>query len=100
MKPFLRQTLERLLLRLHELDALLSASDVVSDLDRFRAMTREHAEASVVAEQYNRLTRREADLAGAQTMLAEAIDDADMAAMAEEEIKAAKADIAQLDAAL
>ena len=48
MKPFLRHTLDRQLLRLHELDALLSASDVVSDLDRFRALTREHAEASVV----------------------------------------------------
>ncbi|MEO7158931.1 MAG: PCRF domain-containing protein, partial [Polaromonas sp.] len=103
MKPFLRQTLDRQLLRLHELDALLSATDVVSDLDRFRAMTREHAEASVVAEQYNRLTRREADLASAETMLAEAKNDpdsAEMAEMAEEEIKAAKADIAQIDEAL
>jgi peptide chain release factor 1 len=103
MKPFLRQTLERQLLRLHELDALLSASDVVSDLDRFRTLTREHAEASVVAEQYNRLTSREADLAGAESMLAEAKNDpdmADMTDMAEEEIKAAKADIAQLDEAL
>ncbi len=100
MKPFLRQTLDRQLLRLHELDALLSASDVVSDLDRFRALTREHAEASVVAEQYNRLTRREADLASAETMLAEAKNDPEMAEMAEEEIKASKADIAQIDEAL
>ncbi|MGH8831792.1 MAG: peptide chain release factor 1, partial [Polaromonas sp.] len=103
MKPFLRQTLDRQLLRLHELDSLLSASDVVSDLDRFRALTREHAEASVVAEQYNRLTSREADLASAESMLAEAKADpgmADMTAMAEEEIAAAKADIAQLDEAL
>jgi peptide chain release factor 1 len=100
MKPFLRQTLDRQLLRLHELDALLSASDVVSDLDRFRTLTREHAEASVVAEQYQRLTRREADLAGAEAMLAEAAGDADMAQMAEEEIKAARADIAGLDEAL
>ncbi|MGH6639711.1 MAG: PCRF domain-containing protein, partial [Polaromonas sp.] len=103
MKPFLRQTLDRQLLRLHELDSLLSASDVVSDLDRFRALTREHAEASVVAEQYTRLTSREADLASAESMLAEAKADpgmADMAAMAEEEIGAAKADIAQLDEAL
>ena len=44
MKPFLRQTLDRQLLRLHELDALLSASDVVSDMDRFRSLTREHSE--------------------------------------------------------
>ena len=100
MKPFLRHTLERQLARLHELDALLSASDVVSDLDRFRALTREHAEVSVVAEQYRRLTRREADLAGAESMLAEAKNDPDMADMAEEEIDAAKADIAQIDEAL
>jgi len=100
MKPFLRHTLDRQLLRLHELDALLSASDVVSDLDRFRTLTREHAEASVVAEQYNRLTRREADQAGAEVMLVEARNDPDMAAMAEEEIEAAKADIAQIDEAL
>ncbi|CDS53785.1 Peptide chain release factor 1 [Polaromonas sp. CG9_12] len=100
MKPFLRQTLDRQLLRLHELDALLSASDVVSDLNRFRTLTREHAEASVVAEQYHRLTRREADLASAESMLAEARNDPDMAAMAEEEMDAAKADIAQFDEAL
>ena len=100
MKPFLRQTLDRQLLRLHELDALLSASDVVSDLDRFRVLTREHAETSVVAEQYNRLTSREADLASAESMLAEAKSDPDMATLAEEEIAAAKADIAQIDEAL
>ncbi|RZJ15819.1 MAG: PCRF domain-containing protein, partial [Haliea sp.] len=97
MKPFLRQTLDRQLLRLHELDALLSASDVVSDLDRFRTLTREHAEASVVAEQYRRLTAREADLAGAESMLAESKADPEMAAMAEEEMAAARADILQLD---
>ncbi len=100
MKPFLRQTLDRQLLRLHELDALLSASDVVSDLDRFRSLTREHAEVSVVAEQYRKLTSREADLAGAQGMLLEAKDDPEMQAMAEEEITAAKADITQIDEAL
>lgn len=100
MKPFLRQTLDRQLLRLHELDALLSASDVVSDLARFRALTREHAEASVLAEQYTQFTRREADLASAESMRLEAKDDPDMAEMAEEEIAAAKADIAQLDEAL
>jgi peptide chain release factor 1 len=100
MKPFLRQTLDRQLLRLHELDALLSASDVVSDLARFRALTREHAEASVLAEQYNQFIRREADLASAESMRLEAEDDPDMAEMAEEEIAAAKADIARLDEAL
>jgi peptide chain release factor 1 len=100
MKPFLRQTLERQILRLHELDALLSASDVVSDMERFRNLTREHAEASLITAQYNKLTRREADLAGAQAMLAEAAADPDMTAMAEDEIDEAKADITRLDEAL
>jgi peptide chain release factor 1 len=100
MKPFLRQTLDRQLLRLHELDALLSASDVVSDMDRFRTLSREHSEVSVVAEQYRKLTSREADLLGAEDMLKESKGDADMTAMADEEITAAKADITQIDEAL
>ena len=41
MKPFLRQTLERQIFRLHEMDSLLCASDVVSDMNRFRKLTRE-----------------------------------------------------------
>jgi len=100
MKPFLRQTLDRQLLRLQELDALLSASDVVSDMGRFRSLTREHAEASLITAQYQRLTQRETDLAEAQALLADAGSDSDMSAMAEDEITAAKADIGRLDEAL
>ena len=100
MKPFLRQTLDRQLRRLHELDALLSASDVVSNMERFRSLSREHSEVSVVAEQYRKLTSREADLAGALELLAASKGDAEMTAMAEEEIEAAKADITQIDEAL
>ena len=40
MKPFLRDTLERQRLRLHELDALLSAPDATGDMARFRQLTR------------------------------------------------------------
>ena len=88
------------MLRLNELDALLSASDVVSNMERFRALSREHSEVTVVADQYRKLTAREADLAGAQELLASSKGDADMTAMAEEEIDAAKADITQIDDAL
>ena len=100
MKPFLRQTLDRQLLRLHELDALLSASDVVSDMNRFRSLTREHSEIGVVAEQYRKLTSREADFASAEQLVVESKGDPDMQQMAEEEVAAAKADIAQIDEAL
>ena len=93
MKPFVRDTLLRQKARLHELDALLSAPDVVSDLERFRTLSREHADASVIVEAFDRHQQREADLAAAQEMLA----DPDMAEMAQEEIEAAKADLERLD---
>ncbi|WP_310567257.1 peptide chain release factor 1 [Hydrogenophaga sp.] len=93
MKPFVRDTLLRQKARLHELDALLSAPDVVNDLDRFRTLSREHADASVIVEAFNRHQQREADLTAAQEMLA----DPDMAEMAQEEIDTAKSDLERLD---
>ena len=96
MKPFVRETLMRQRARLHELDALLSAPDVVDDMERFRNLSREHAEASNVVEVFNRYLQREADVAAAQEMLG----DADMADMAQEEIDSAQADLERLDAEL
>ena len=93
MKPFVRDTLLRQKARLHELDALLSAPDVVSDLERFRTLSREHADASVIVEAFDRHQQREADLAAAQDLLA----DPDMAEMAQEEIDTAQADLDRLD---
>ena len=93
MKPFLRQQLERYPVRLQELDFFLSQQDVVSDMDRFRALTREHAEVSTVAARYAAFLAREQELAGARQML----DDPDMVEMAQEEIGEAQADIAALE---
>ncbi|MGE0097067.1 MAG: peptide chain release factor 1 [Hydrogenophaga sp.] len=96
MKPFVRDTLLRQRARLHELDALLSAPDVVDDMERFRALSREHADASNVVEVFNRYLQREADLDSARDML----NDADMAEMAQEEIHHAEADLDRLDGEL
>ena len=93
MKPFLRQQLERYPVRLQELDFFLSQPDVVSDMDRFRALTREHAEVSDVAGRFAAFVSREKDLAGAREML----DDPDMAQMAQEEIAQALGDIVALE---
>jgi peptide chain release factor 1 len=93
MKPFLRQQLERYPVRLQELDFFLSQPDVVSDMERFRALTREHSDVSEVAGRYAAFRQREADLAGASGML----DDPDMAEMAREEVSAAQADLALLE---
>ena len=93
MKPFLRQQLERYPVRLQELDFFLSQPDVVSDMARFRALTREHAEVSDVAGRFAAFVSREKDLADAREML----DDPDLAQMAQEEIAQALGDIVALE---
>lgn len=95
MKPFIRATLERQRLRLHELDALLSAPDATKDLERFRKLTREHAENGALIEPWLRYQQREAELAEARVMAQE--DDAEMAALAQDEIAAAEAELAALE---
>ncbi len=95
MKPFIRDTLERQRLRLHELDALLSAPDATQDLERFRKLTREHAENGALVEPWLRYQQREAELAEARVMAQE--DDAELAALAQEEIAAAEAELAALE---
>jgi outer membrane protein assembly factor BamB len=98
MKPFVRETLERQRLRLHELDALLSAPDAVADMERFRKLTREHADTDAVVQPYLRYLQREADLREAEAMCKDS--DADMAAMAQDEAAQAQADLAALDTEL
>ena len=93
MKLFVQQTLERQSWRLEELDALLSAPDVVGNMERFRALSREHAELSELVTLYKQHQQREADLAGAKDMLG----DADMAEMAQEEIDACESDMVRIN---
>jgi peptide chain release factor 1 len=96
LKPFLRQQLERFPVRLQELDFFLQQPEVAQDMERFRALGREHAEVSEVAGLYARFRQREDDLAQAREML----DDADMAEMAREEIAALDLELPQLEDAL
>ena len=96
MKPFVRDTLMRQRARLHELDALLAAPDVVDNMDRFRTLSREHAETSNLTEVFNRYLQREEDMTSATEML----QDPDMAEMAQEEIDQAKTDLEVLDGEL
>jgi peptide chain release factor 1 len=96
MKPFLRQQLERYPVRLQELDFFLQQPDVANDMDRLRALTREHAEVSEVAGVYERLRRREADLDEARQMAADP-DMAELAEMALEEIAAIEAELPVLE---
>ena len=92
MKDTLRQQFERLAMRLAELDATLADPAVASDMSRFRALTREHAEVGALVQNFRHYEQRERDLATAREML----DDPEMAEMAQDEIASAEADIARL----
>ena len=83
-------------LRLAELDASLTDSAVVSDIKRFRALSKEQADVAEVVGLYRRYLQREADLTTAQELAA----DPEMAEMAREEIAQAQADMAHLQAEL
>ena len=93
MKPFLRQQLDRYPVRLQELDFFLQQPEITSDMERYRALTREHAEVSEIAGQFNRYLQRERDLVAAREMEA----DPEMADMAREEIAEIEAELPQLE---
>jgi peptide chain release factor 1 len=100
MKEALRQQLERLEMRLAELDASLSDPQVASDMNRWRAMAKEQADASELVGLFRRWKQRQSDLLSARELL----NDPEMAGMASEEIAAAQHDcealLAQLQTAL
>lgn len=93
MKPFLRTQLERYAQRLEELDFLLSREDIMGDMQKYRAISREHADVTAVAGRYQRYLQCEADIATAREML----DDPDMADMAQEEITAGEQELIKLE---
>ena len=94
MKPSLRLQLQRLAMRLAELDAHLADPKLSQDINRYRSVAREQAEAQALVQRLRHYEQREADEAAARLMLADA-DDAEIAEMAREEINAAQADQAQ-----
>ncbi len=100
MKPFLRQQLARYADRLGELEFLLSREDIMKDMTQFLVLSREHTEVAAVAGRWTRYQQREADLATAQDLLSHSSDDADMAALAQEEIEGASAELQQLEVEL
>jgi peptide chain release factor 1 len=93
LKPFLRQQLERYPVRLQELDFFLQQPEVVQDMARFRALSREHAEVSAVVGPFERLRELEAQLASSRELL----EDPDMAEMAKDEVAAIEAELPGLE---
>ena len=96
MKPSLRTKLDQLSARLDELDGLLGSPDVTDDLDRYRALTKEHADIAPVVARFHEFVRAEGDLATA----AEMASDPALRDFADEERAAAQARLAALEAEL
>ena len=93
MQAFLRTQLERYAQRLEELDFLLSREDIMGDMQKYRTISREHADVTAVAGRYARYQQCEADMVTAREML----DDPDMAEMAQEEITNGEAELIKLE---
>src|SRR6266550_8732869 len=93
MKPSLSIKLAQLATRLEELNGLLGAEDAARDLDRYRALTREHAEITPIVALYREWEQSGRDLAAAQEMLA----DPQMKSFADDESKAARARMGALE---
>ena len=100
MKDTLRLQFDRLEMRLQELDARLADPAVTADIGKLRELSREQSEAAEIVALYRRFTQREADRVAAQELMETSADDADMVAMAREEIAACDTDIESLNAAL
>jgi peptide chain release factor 1 len=96
MKQSLHTKLDQLALRLSELDATLAAPDAARDLDRYRALTKEHAEIAPVVARFRDYTAAEHDAAAAD----ELAQDPSMRDFADEERAAAQERMTALAAEL
>ncbi len=96
MKSSLHTKLDQLALRLSELDATLAAPDAARDLDRYRALTKEHAEIAPVVARFREYMAAEHDAAAAD----ELAQDPAMRTYADEERATAAAKMTALAADL
>jgi peptide chain release factor 1 len=96
LKSSIRFRLEQLADRLAELDALLGAEAATRDMESFRRLNRERAEIAEVVELFAAYRKAEADLAAAAAMEG----DPEMREFAREEMAAAQAGMARLEADL
>ncbi|MBU1264969.1 MAG: peptide chain release factor 1 [Gammaproteobacteria bacterium] len=96
MKPSLADKLARADERLEELDALLSQPEIAGDMDRYRKLTREHADLTPVVALYRKYKQVEADQKSARGML----EDPDMRELAEAELADCSTKIERLETEL
>jgi len=84
MKTSIKQKLQHLIDRLDEVNALLSDPEVMSDQNRFRALSQEHAQLTPVVETFTQYQAIESDLAEAKNLINSG--DPELKEMAQEEL--------------
>ncbi|MGD9889439.1 MAG: peptide chain release factor 1 [Halothiobacillaceae bacterium] len=92
MQDFIFERLQRLAERFEEMSALLSSPEVINDQTRFRELSREYAQLEPVVASLRAFDASQADLQAAREMAAGG--DAELRAMAEEEIDLLNAQLA------
>ena len=95
MKASLQQKLDALRIRYNELGQLMSQPDVISNQDKFKAYGQEYAKLEPVVACFTKYQANLVGLESAKQLISE--DDADMRAMAEEEIASLTKDQEQLE---
>lgn len=98
MKDSIVNKLDNLIDRYEELGALLSDSEIISDQDKFRPLSKEYAEVEPVVNCYNDYRQTLDDIEEAQSLLKDG--DADMREMAQEELSDAQSRRDEMEAEL
>lgn len=98
MNPGIERRLEQLLDRFEEVQALMSDSEVITDQHKFAALGREYSELETPVKIFQSFQAAQSDLDQAKEWLSE--DDADLKAMAKEELPALQAEVERLEEAL
>jgi peptide chain release factor 1 len=93
VKPALCDRLESIASRIDELSRVLADADATRDMERYRKLTREHAELEPIAALYADWRKAETDLQSAREMM----DDPELKALAEEEAVLARARLSGLE---
>lgn len=95
MKESLKTKLQTMLERFQEVERLLSEAEIIADQNKFKDLSKEYAQLEPVAQSYNNYCKSLDNMTELEELSSG--DDPDLAAMAEEEINQARADIASLE---
>lgn len=95
MKVSLLEKLDHLVERYAEVGHLLSDAEIISRQDKFRTLSQEYSELDPVVKTYQRFVRVMADVEEARALLRDS--DADMRAMAEQEVEGGEIELTELE---